>query len=66
MYVHHWSQLPVPPLTALQVDSAWQAGDHVGAKRLSATARGWNLAGMIVGGVVYVLVVVAAIASSAA
>lgn len=50
----------------LQVDSAWAAGDRNRARRLSASARGWNLAGMIVGTVVYVLAVVSAVASSAA
>ena len=48
-----------------QVDSAWASGDRDGARRLSAAARGWNIAGMIFGGVVWVLVVVSAVSGSA-
>ena len=48
------------------MDSAWASGDRSGARRMSAAARGWNIAGMIVGGIVYVLIVVSAVASTAA
>ena len=50
----------------MQVDSAWASGDRDGARRLSAAARHWNIAGMIVGSILYVLVVIASIASAAA
>ena len=49
----------------MQVDSVWASGDRDGARRLSAAARGWNIAGMIVGGTVYVLAVIASVASTA-
>ena len=49
-----------------QVDSAWATGDREGARRSSAMARGWSLAGIIFGVVLYVVLVVVAAAVSAA
>ncbi|CAI8036019.1 hypothetical protein GBAR_LOCUS20207 [Geodia barretti] len=53
-------------IMGMQVDSAWAAGDGNRARRLSASARGWNLAGMIFGSVLYVTIVVSSVTSSAA
>jgi len=48
-----------------QVDSSWVAGDREGARRHSAAARGWNIAGIVVGVVVYVCAVIAVVATAA-
>lgn len=45
-----------------QVDSAWAAGDRDGSRRLSSAARGWNIAGIVVGVVVYVCIIVSVVA----
>lgn len=48
------------------MDSAWASGDRDGARRLSAVARGWNIAGFVVGTIVYVVAVASAVGSVAA
>ena len=47
-----------------QVDSAWAAGDRDGSRRFSSAARGWNIAGIVVGVVVYVCLIVAVVAGT--
>ena len=49
-----------------QVDSAWAAGDRDGSRRFSSVARGWNIAGIVVGVVVYVCLVIAVVAGTVA
>ena len=49
-----------------QVDSAWAAGDREGSRRYSSAARGWNIAGMVVGVVLYVCVIIGAVVGSVA
>ena len=40
-----------------QVDSAWAAGDRVGARQNSSRAKGWSLGGIAFGVAFYVVVV---------
>ena len=49
-----------------QVDTAWLNGDHEGARRLSTSARTWNIVGIVVGVILYVLIVVAVVAANVA
>lgn len=53
-------------IMGLQVDSAWASGNRDQARRLSAMARGWNIAGFIGGTVVYLIAVASAVSSAAA
>ena len=48
-----------------QSDSAWASGDSARARRLSAAARGWNVAGIVFGVVVWLLVILSSVTSSA-
>ena len=45
-----------------QVDSAWAAGDRVGAIQNSNRAKGWSLAGIIFAVVLYVVVTIVVVA----
>ena len=45
-----------------QVDSAWAAGDRVGARQNSSKAKGWSLGGIAFGDAFYVVVVVLVVA----
>ena len=49
-----------------QVDSAWLSGDHEGARRLSGSARMWNIVGIVAGVILYVVIVVAAVIANVA
>ena len=56
----------LPSLPSSQVDTAWLNGDHDGARRLSTSARTWNIVGIVVGVILYVIVVIAAVAANVA
>lgn len=64
--------LPQPTLAVfacrvlIQVDSAWLNGDHDGARRLSNSARMWNIVGIVLGVILYVVIVIAVVAANAA
>ena len=45
-----------------QVDSAWVAGDRVGARQNSSRAKAWSLGGIAFGVAFYVVVVVLVVA----
>ena len=57
--------LSLSPLSTVQSDSAWATGDRVRARRLSAAARGWNVSGIVFGVVVWLVVVLTSVTSTA-
>ena len=52
-----------PLFLSSQVDQAWESGDRDAARRKSVAARNWNIAGFVVGILLYLSATVAVIVS---